>query len=514
MQTTTTRFDELAVSEVRPITYGFKVSFDKVFTPDVDFFTIGVSEIGGDDFIPGTGIVVQEWDKYIYSDYTDRVVSLEWNREEGSVWSVAQAFGDIVLDNHDGYFTPGEGSPIDEYILPERPVRILAGFGDDQIQTFVGLTYGMPIIDRDAGTATFRVVDFLTYILNRPLEEGVMYINKRTDEILDDLLTTFGFLAGQYQLDVGLSTIRFTFYNKGDKFGDIVKKLMEVEMGRFFMDEQGVIRFRSRQYPLGATVHEFTENNTLDLITLNEDDIYNVVEVTASIRIVQSQQIVWETTADPIEVPAGETVEVWADFDDPVTTIETPAGIGGGSLSYYFATSTPDIESTNVTTSVDLNSIFLFSTSAKMEFENTSGSTVYLSKIQLYGTPAKVVQDLYVREENESSVEKYGEKIFTIDNNLIQSEGDARSIALVLLSLYSEYGGVRSIDAKSNPAWQLADVVDVSIDTPTDDYQINSLRNVISNSQYRQVVGLKGLKVFDLFTIEVSSIGGGDQIAP
>lgn len=514
MQTTTTAFDQLASGEVRPISYSLKISFDKQFDSSIDFFTVGVSEIGGDDFIPGSGIVVQEWDKYVYNDYTDRVVSIEWNREEGKVWSVAQAYGDVTLDNHDGYFTPGGGSPINDYILPERPLRILAGFGNDLVQTFVGLTDGMPIVDKDRGTVTFRVVDFLTFILNRPLEEGVMYVNKRTDDILDDLLTTFGFLTGQYQLDVGLNTVKFTFYKKGDKFGDIVKKLMEAEMGRFFMDEQGVIRFRSRQYPLGSSVHEFTTSNTVDLTTLNEDDIYNVVEVTASIRVVQANQIIWETTADPIAIPAGDTVDVWADFDDPVTSVVTPAGFGGGSISYYFASDSTSVDGTNMTGSVTMNSIDVFSTSAKMEFENTSGDTVYLVKIQLYGTPAKVVQHLYVREEDTTSVQKYGEKIFTIDNDLLQSEGDARSVALVLLSLYSEYGGVKSLQAKSNPAWQIGDVVDVSIDTPTDDYQINVLRNVIANQQYKQIVGLKGLKVFDFFTIELSAIGGSDQIAP
>lgn len=514
MQTVSTAFQNHADGQVRPISYKFMVSFDKQFEEDIDFFTVGVSEVGGDDFIPGTGIVVQEWDKYAYVDYSDRVVSLEWTREEDTVWSVAQAFGDIVLDNHDGYFSPGEGSPIEDFILPERPVRILAGFDNELVQTFVGLTDGMPVIDRETRTASFRVIDFLTFILNRPLEQGLMYIEKRTDEILDDLLTQMGFLAGQYSLDVGLNTVHFTYYEKGEKFGDIVKKLMEAEMGRFFMDEEGVIRFRSRQYPLGSTVHEFTTNNATGIVTKQEDEIYNVVEVTASIRVVQDSQVVWETTADAIPIEAGDTVEVWANFDNPVTTIVDPEPLDAELTSFYYGSSTADVDGVNMTSSITLNSLDLFSTSAKMEFENTSGSLVYLVKIQLYGTPAIAVQNLFVREEDAASIDKYGEKIYTIDNNLIQSESEARSIALTLLELYSEYGGVRSLDVKSNPAWQLADVVDVTIDTPTDDYQINSLQNVISESTYRQTVGLKGLKVFPFFTVELSEVGGGDMISP
>ena len=247
MQTVTALFNQKANNAMRKLTQRVLMSFPRAYNASVSFFTIGVSTIGGADIIKGDGSVVAEWDKYQYDDYTNRIKSIEITRTEEMVNSTTLAQADIVFENHDNYFSPSRGSTIQNFILPYRPVKLFGGFGAEAIPQFVGLTEKMPTIDEKGKTAAFHCIDFMYSLFNRPLDSAVMYQNKRTDEILASLLVAFGITPTQYSFDTGFNIVTFAFFDKGQKFGDVVKELMEAEMGRFFMDEQCIKRLKNRQ---------------------------------------------------------------------------------------------------------------------------------------------------------------------------------------------------------------------------------------------------------------------------
>src|SRR5689334_6036196 len=100
MRNVSEEFTRLSRADVRPIITGVKMSFPKEFDDSITFFTIEQSAIGGNDFIPGETSVVQEWDKYEYTDYSSRIIAVEWSREVEKFFSVTMAMADIVLDNH------------------------------------------------------------------------------------------------------------------------------------------------------------------------------------------------------------------------------------------------------------------------------------------------------------------------------------------------------------------------------------------------------------------------------
>lgn len=139
MQESSGEFKRLAQSSMRPISYGAFISFDKEFEEGTDFFTIETSLIGGTDFLkPNNATAVQLWDKYDYTDYSDRVLKIEWTKQVEQFASVTLQIADVTFDNHDNFFTPGAGSEIDEFILPFRPIRLFAGFGTELIPIFIG----------------------------------------------------------------------------------------------------------------------------------------------------------------------------------------------------------------------------------------------------------------------------------------------------------------------------------------------------------------------------------------
>ncbi len=488
------------------------MSFPKAFQADVDFFTIGVSTIGGTDIIKGDGDVIQEWDKYQYDDYSYRVMSIEVTRQEEMVNSVTTAMADIKLENHDQYFTPDAGSAIDNFILPYRPSKLYLGFGREDIPVFTGLTEKMPIIDDKSKTASFHLIDFMYSLFNRPLDETVILQNVSTDAALESLMDAAGILPTQYDFDYGYNIIDFVYFEKGTKFGDAVKELMEAEMGRFYMDEAGVIRFKNRQNFSSIPVAYFDKSNTLAIKTMTQDDIINVVEIKADVREVQANQKYWELQS-ATRVPAGGSVDIWSDFNDPVTGVDTPVYITSATTSAFTTNTAADGSGDPVASNVALSAT-RFAKSYLMTFTNTNAFDIYITTIELWATPAKVVKQIYLRESDAASVDEYDERVLTIENNFISSEGDAYSKAHIILDDWATYGRANELTVKGNPALQIGDAIGCTIDGYEGTYVISKIVNRFVGSQFTQILSVKERVFKTYFTIGISTIGGTDVIAP
>lgn len=512
MQTTTSDFAIRANKAMRKLTQRCLMSFPRAFNASVSFFTIGVSTIGGADIIKGDGNVVAEWDKYQYDDYSYRIKSIEVTRTEEMVNSTTLAQADIVLENHDNYFTPSRGSTIQNFILPYRPVKLFGGFGAEAVPQFVGLTEKMPTIDEKGKTASFHCIDFMYSLFNRPLDSAVMYTGKRTDEILASLLVAFGITPTQYSFDTGFNIVSFAFFDKGQKFGDVVKELMEAEMGRFFMDEQGVIRFKNRQSYSSQVMWYFNTSNIVDIQTSTQDDIINVVTVTANVREVQAKQKYWELQSATI-IPASGSVQIWADFNDPVTSVDTPAYITAATTSLYTANTAQDGSGDQISSGIT-PSVQLFAKSYLMTFTNANAYPVYLTSIELYATPAVVVKQIYTRQADSASVAKYDERVLDIENDYINNEGDANSKALIILDDYATYSNQYILTVKGNPALQIGDTVNVNVWGFSGTYVINKIVNRWADGKFSQQLTVRKKTFRSFFTIGVSTIGGTDVIAP
>lgn len=475
---------------MRPLAWGASFALDKMFDSDIQFFTIGLSLIGGPDPIrPSNNDVIQEWDKYVFTDYSDRLIDIEWVREVEDVSSVTMAIADIVLDNHDDYFTPNTGSPIDEYILPARPVRLFAGFGNEKISQFIGLTEGMPKANEKDKTVTFHCIDFMSALLSRDIGDTALLENKRVDEILSTLFLGVGVLGSQMNLDVAVVTVPLAYFRRGQKLKDAVIKLMEVEQGRLYMDENGVITFKNRNNYNAGAIYNFDGHNIIDMETRKEDQIINSVEITGQRREIQANAQYW-STQEAIRVPANESVTVWADFQDPVASVDEPEIVG--STSAFVVNTQADGGGSNNTTDVTLDSFNLFGTAYKMVFQNSSGNDLYITSISLYAQVASVTSEIFVREELTESINKYEEKSLSIENDFFQTEADATALAESILESYGELGSLSEMSVKGNMALQLDDVISVNLPKLVGNYRIMRISNRISlPAKFTQILRVK-----------------------
>lgn len=531
MQSVSSAFDTRTAAAIRKVTTKLFISFEKDFDALIDFFTIGVSTIGGTDILKGDGSVIQEWEKYSYTDYSDRVISVEVNREtEPPTSPVTLATCDFVLDNHDDIFTPGNAdSPLADFILPRRPVRINVGFGNETIPKFVGITLGKPKIDERSKTAKFHCVDFLSSIMGVPLDEEVMYQNSSTSAIVQGLLETAGLVASQFDLDDGSVVIPLAYFKKGMTLGDALREVAEAEIGNINMTEAGIVRFENRvNWNSKLPSYVYDKDNMLDRESRDVDTVINDVRVYSRARQVQAKQPIWQGNAPvrfsdgAISLLAGETKEIFADFRDddgelPVTTVDDPDPVSLATTSVYAANTVSDGSGDDISGDVDLDSTDQFSTAMKLTFTNNGSREAFLTQLELWGTPGRVVADIYERIIDEASIGQFDgfeEHIHEIRNDLIQDATAARTIGQMIIADRAQDEDQQKWIVKSVPHQQVGDVVTYDEQSADEDYFVTRVNDIINSSGYRQVLRVSKRTINTYFRIGISTIGGPDPLGP
>lgn len=524
MQSVSPQFIADALGVMRPIAYSVLMSFDKSFDTGIDFFTIGTSTIGGTDVLKGDNNVIQEWDKYTYADYTARVLSIEVYREtDPPITPITTATCDIVLDNHDDLFTPGNtASPLAGFLKSRRPVRVGMGFGAELIPKFVGMTDGKPEIDEASKTVTFHCVDFLRSILDMPLDEEVILINNRTDQIWSALLQSVaGLLTSQFDLDTGTVVVPFAYFPKGSRLGDALSAAAQAELGSGYMGENGRIKFENRQnWNTKTPVWVLDKESVLEKSGVGADSVINVVEVFSKARAVQDVQPVY-STAYPIELLPGDN-DIFVDFKDddgalPVTAITNPVYVDSAATSFYSTNELRDGTGDNLNGSVSLSSVSLFSTSAKLTFHNADTQSIFLTQLEVHGTPARVFDDIYRREVDAASVgdkDGFEEHPITITNDLIQDGTAASTLGQMIILDRADDDDTQKMLIKSVPQLQVGDIVTYQAENQDEDYFITRLGDIINNNGYRQQTQVTKRTINTYFRIGISTIGGSDPLGP
>lgn len=528
MQSVSSAFTAEEKDTTRNVAQNVQVSWKKESSLGNRTFTIGVSSIGGSDVIGINPGAIGSPGNYKYFDESQYVKSLGWEHNLNMpTGGLVVGMAEVELDNTSGRFLPdymGGRSELFTSQLPRRPLIINAGFevdGIDQtIPQFSGILNKTPSVSLRDKTVNLNAADYIDFFSNRYLDHTSMFTSLRSDVVIENLLTNeLGLSTSQYELDEGLNVIKFGLFETGDKFSDIIGQIAEAENANVYQDETGVIRFENRQHwqtsPFNEVQRIVLTSQVIDAYAPTEDHIINSVEVKGQPREVEDNQPVWGTDeyagAGTVELAANANTEVWANFDDPMFTIDDPVPNGtAGQTSFYAANSLEDGSGTNQTSSISLKRIDKFSTSAKMTFSNNSGSTVYLTTLTLWGRPARRTGDIYFREERGMSITAYEERPFVIENNYIQDQSWAESYAVSLVNDFSQPESLQTILIRAIPSLQLGDLVSWQGIS----WRIFGKRTVLSASAgFIQELKLLKRETRSNFTIGVSTIGGADIIA-
>jgi hypothetical protein len=506
---------------VRKIAENFQVSWHRQSTLGNRTFTIGVSTIGGNDAIGINPGALGSPANYRYFNESAYVTSLSWERGLNMpTGGLSEALAEATLDNTSGRFTPrymGGRSELYTAILPNRPMLISAGFNfgvDQTIQQFAGIVKKQPQVDQRSKSVLLQGNDYVDYFQHKYLDNTVMWTGLRTDQALTNVATQVGMNTAQYDFDYGINVIPFAVFNSGTKFSDIIHQLVEAENGHFYQDENGIFKFHNRQWgdssPYNQVQRVIATAQVIEAQSPNDDHIINVVEITGSVYQKQPLQLLFSLPAGTsISIPANGTTDQFFQFQDPVLQLTEPTN--GGDLSFYAGNTQPDNSGTDATSSIQVKNLGLFSQAVKYRLTNTSSQIVYLTQFALSGRVAKKTSNLYYREQDDSSVTAYQERALQINNDFIQNPDWAKSYARMILNDFSDAEHLQTITIRALPELQLFDL----ISWQGRYWHIYNIKSKLDPSVgYVQELLLLQRTITTYFRIGISTIGGGDRIAP
>lgn len=440
----------------------FKVAWNRDVDETITFATVGTSIVGGKDIVQGTQTKLTKPDFFNYVDETDRVLKIETERIlEEPLGGIAYAQADVTLDNNNLRFTPNVNSTVGTALLPNRPIKVFLGLQvsdvDKAVPNVYGLT-GMPRENKANRTLEVHAFDYLHFINEFALETA-MYQDQRSDQIIEDILVNkLSFSTDQFVLAEGLNVIPFAWFEKGTSAGEAIRRLCEAEEAVFYQDETGMLRFenrrKSREAPYNTPIWTI---NPEDVLLWEEEPspiIINRCVVKANPREVQDAEEIWRNGVVE-EVGPGDTITRWAQFEDPITSVTTPV-----ASTDYIANSLADGTGTNLTSNISLT-VTAFAKDAKIDIENTGGTTAFVTFLKLRGTPATITSPIQEIYEDDDSISKYDRHELVIENDFINSESFAYYMARALVRKYSEPRKTLVLTLPAIPTLQLRDIVRV-----------------------------------------------------
>ncbi len=458
-----TPFDSHTTATTRNLRAKIWVAWTRVANVE-NYGTVGTSVVGGTDIIKGTGdeTAINNADSFQYFDETDRCLRIEYERNlVEPLGGMQMGMVDVVLDNTDKRFTPDVNSTIGTAIKPNRPLKIFIGFhvqGQDKVIPLMECLTQQPREDKVNRTITIPAFDYMWFLNQLPLESSI-YTNQRSDEIIAALLSDAGIGDSVYQLDEGLNTVGFAWFEKGQTAGERIRKICEAEEAVFYQDENGILRFENRDKysiaPHNASVWTINPDDIIEWEVEQNTEIINRAIVGGKPRSVKAETEVWRNGAEEIISGGGGTKTIWANFNDPVTALTTPADTtdhtaftetaGGGS---------------NITTDVEYV-VTTFTKSAKIVITNNNVADAYINFLRLRGTPATV--DYTIKEifEDSISVADYHEKQVEINNDFIDKDSFASNMAQDLVRRHKNPNTVLLLTIQGIPQLQLRDRVTV-----------------------------------------------------
>jgi len=291
--------------------------------------------------------------------------------------------------------------------------------------------------------------------------------------------------------------VTFAWFETGDTAGDRIRKICESEEANFYQDEDGMLRFETRQHILLAPHDAVVWNvHKQDIIEWEYDNpmIINNAIIKAKPRRIQSTQNIYPSVENQDlfdtqyrELAANTTTDVWYDFPEPCSSLVIPA-----QTTDFLANTAADGSGVDKTASVTA-AITSFIDSTKVTFTNADAGIVYIWKFKIRGTPATIISDITATATDNRSVEKYNEQTYIVDNDFITSEASAQAYANHLVDKYKDPMKRIKIVIQGIPQLQLKDMIRVSDQDlgTTSDYRIMRIVGQLDNGGFTQTLYLR-----------------------
>jgi len=508
----------MTTATVRKLKYVLKVSWLRNTSAGV-FGIVGTSVVDGEDFVKGLISSVTPSDAFEYSDESENVMSISYDRVLiEPMGGLAMAILDVKLSNMDKRYTPEANATIGTAILPNRPTHAKIGFEvlsiGKMVDVFKGLSL-MPEESKEQRTVDITCYDYVRFLNEYPLESTI-YQNQRSDEIIESILTDVGLGSAQYTLDLGKNTIAFAWFEKGQTAGERIKKICEAEDAVFYQDENGILRFENRnhygQSPYNSPIWDIEPSHIISWAEDKGSKIINRVLVKATPRTVKDEVIeVWRNGIEE-QIDGSGSKTIWAQFENPVTELTTPAQ----DIDFKAYTATAG-GGTDISSDITVTAT-LFTTTVKLVIDNANANPAYLNLLRLRGKGALPTSEITRVAYDQSSIDKYGEQQFELNNDFIDDEDFAEYMANSIITKYSDHKRRIKLVVQGVPQLQLRDMVRVK-DQDLGTYKNYRVMRIVGklDTGFTQDLYLREVTddEYDNYaTVGTSLVDGSDVVSP
>ena len=531
MQTVSVNFENTVKADVKSPYPGCLISWKKDISDDVKFFTLDHSYLDGPDKLKGSGDTITFFDKYDYVDETAYVKNFRVTKKVSSrPWGVIMAVAEVELNNTSKRFMPGYDPTIGAYTdLPARPIKLSVGFNGEFIKLFTGYAK-RPTHSLVKRITKITAYDAMTYLSTVKSNLGA-FVDTPMNDIIEALLIEQGFSPAQFNIEPSLQQ-PIGYYMPKDKYvTDIFEEFCDAEGYLLHADEDGIIQGWNRLHFIGdrEAVWDFTYSNMEDL-DWSSAPIINTAETVAKPFKPAAWNKLYETdnTPDDRMVPAGGSIDIFADFKDdlgdfPAISVETPvyvANSDGGSS--YSTNMSKDGDADTGAAFITLSSVYNFGKTYRMTFTNSGDAPVYITRIQLWGQPAKVTAIKGDIQELPDSIEKYGvnpdnqNEVYTIENDLVQDLVTANAMAWLLVNISGKPHARLDINNFVVPHLQIGDAVNVHILDTDETKYCNVLGQEIFfgvNAALSHKIYVEEREQHTYFRLDHSHLDGSDGLA-
>lgn len=530
MQKISPSFIEKVKAPVKKTDFAVMISWDKKFT-EAGFFTLDKTVLDGGDFLKGNDDTITLFDKYRYFDESKYVKNFKISKKISNYsWGVVSAQATITLNNGSNRFLPNKNPEIGEHIRAGRPIKILTGYDGKMITNFIGFT-GQPVVNIVDQTVEIAAFDAMTY-LDTKVSRLPAFVEKYAHEIIRELLLEQGLELDQFEIDDSKQEKIGYLAVNGRSVTNIIAEIAEAEAALFFVDENGILRFwnRTHFYNQEDSCYDFTFSNMRDL-SIKSTSIINSVKVIARPHKVQPRQKIWELEQgdDATKVKAGKKLDLFAEFRDDndnfyAISVEEPVFNGSSSQSIFKATKNSD--GTGGDASISLVNVYNFGNSYKMTFLNNGTEDAFISRIRLFGVPAKATKSITEKAENLDSIKQYGvnpdtstgigDEVLKIENRLVQDVDSARAVAFNIIKLYSSPTSRFMIKNFFVPYLQLGDLINLTIKNVEESLNCSVVGYELAggvNANFRQSLEVEERPKKRYFQLGKSKLDSGDILA-
>lgn len=527
MQAVSAQFISDAQAAYRRPKYGCLVSWKKTVDPLAKFFQLDHSHLDSNDKLKGPEESVAYFDRYDYVNESANVKSFRITKKVSNrPWGVIMATATVELDNTSKRYLPGSDPDIGAYIKRDRPIKLSVGFGSEFINLFVGYTErpDNTIVER---VTTLECYDAMTY-LSRVKSSLSLMVDTYSHDIIKALLLEQGFTVDQFNIEQSVQQ-RIGVFDPYDRYvGDMLEEFAESEGMLIFVDEQGIIQVWNRLHMVmnQTNVFALTYSNMKD-VQWDTTPVINDVRATSAPLRVSPFDMLFDlnTSNDDMKIPPGETKDIFISFPEELyaISVNTPVhSVDYSGDSLYTTNTQEDGGGSPSPGDISLDSVYNFGKKYSMTFTNSGSQAIWISRVQLFGIPARAQPVTGVAQISQDSIDEYGlnpdngYKEIVIENDLIQTLNAANAVGYYLMSLFSDPLARMKAKNFALPHLQIGDAGTVLIADTATTYNMRVLGSDLrftAPAKLTQDLYLEERPIVNYFILDHSQLDGTDRLA-